>query len=164
MSPPPDHARTDLAEQVADILRAHLSVGAPGADVVDALGVYCAALAAATEHINLTGVTDAEGMALRHVLDSLTVSPLLEGVGTLLDLGSGGGLPGIPLALAHPDLTVTLCESRTRKAAAVRSIGDRARTAARLRGLGVTVIDEVPGRMAPALADAYLRVKATGRL
>lgn len=51
-----------------------------------------------------------------------------------------------------------------RKAAAVNSLADRARTVARLRGLGATVVDAEPGRLAPLLADAYLKVKATGRL
>ncbi|HUQ63727.1 MAG TPA: DUF58 domain-containing protein [Acidimicrobiales bacterium] len=51
-----------------------------------------------------------------------------------------------------------------RKAAAVSSLADRARTVARLRGLGATVVDAEPGRLAPLLADAYLKVKATGRL
>jgi len=127
MSLPPDATPTgpsgdELAEQVADILRAHLPTGAPGADAVEGLAGYCAALAAANEHINLTGVTDPQGMALRHVLDSLTVSPLLQGAASLMDLGSGGGLPGIPLAIAHPELTVTLVESRARKAAALAEL------------------------------------------
>lgn len=51
-----------------------------------------------------------------------------------------------------------------RKAAAVAARAERARTTARLQGLGATVIDAPPGRLAPALADAYLQVKATGRL
>ncbi|MDQ6928030.1 MAG: DUF58 domain-containing protein [Actinomycetota bacterium] len=51
-----------------------------------------------------------------------------------------------------------------RKAAAVNSLAERARTVARLRGLGATVVDAEPGRLAPLLADAYLKVKATGRL
>jgi uncharacterized protein (DUF58 family) len=51
-----------------------------------------------------------------------------------------------------------------RQAAAVAALESRRRTAARLRGLGATVVDEAPGALAPALADAYLRVKATGRL
>jgi uncharacterized protein (DUF58 family) len=51
-----------------------------------------------------------------------------------------------------------------RKAAAVAALEERARVVARLRGLGATVVDEPPGRLAPALCDAYLRVKATGRL
>lgn len=51
-----------------------------------------------------------------------------------------------------------------RKAAAVATVAERTRAAAQLRGLGATVIDAPPGTLAPSLADAYLRVKATGRL
>jgi uncharacterized protein (DUF58 family) len=51
-----------------------------------------------------------------------------------------------------------------RKAAAVEALDTRRRTIARLRGLGATVIDAPPGRLAPQLADAYLHLKATGRL
>ena len=51
-----------------------------------------------------------------------------------------------------------------RKAAAIASLEERHRTVARLRGLGATVIDAPPGFVAPQLADAYLHLKATGRL
>lgn len=51
-----------------------------------------------------------------------------------------------------------------RKAAAVETLASRRRTVAALRGLGAVVVDEPPGRLAPRLADAYLKVKATGRL
>ncbi|MBV8159360.1 MAG: DUF58 domain-containing protein [Acidimicrobiia bacterium] len=51
-----------------------------------------------------------------------------------------------------------------RKAAAVEALDSRRRTVARLRGLGATVIDAPPGRLAPLLADTYLHLKATGRL
>jgi uncharacterized protein (DUF58 family) len=51
-----------------------------------------------------------------------------------------------------------------RKAAAVASLDDRARTVARLRAMGATVVDEAPGRLAPRLADAYLDMKARSRL
>ena len=54
--------------------------------------------------------------------------------------------------------------SAFRKAAAVGARADRARTVARLRALGATVVDAEPGRLAPRLADAYLNLKATGRL
>ena len=50
------------------------------------------------------------------------------------------------------------------KAAAIASLEERRRLTARLRGMGVTVVDAPPGKLAPELADAYLRVKATGRL
>jgi uncharacterized protein (DUF58 family) len=51
-----------------------------------------------------------------------------------------------------------------RKAAAIAARGERRRTTARLRGLGATVVDAPPGKLAPLLADTYLKVKATGRL
>jgi uncharacterized protein (DUF58 family) len=51
-----------------------------------------------------------------------------------------------------------------RRAAAVGALEDRRRTVARLRGLGATVVDAKPGDLATALADTYLKVKATGRL
>ena len=51
-----------------------------------------------------------------------------------------------------------------RKAAALAALEDRRLLAGQLRGLGVTVVDGLPGALAPALADAYLKVKATGRL
>jgi uncharacterized protein (DUF58 family) len=51
-----------------------------------------------------------------------------------------------------------------RRAAALSAVADRQRTTARLRGLGATVVDARPGRLAPTLADTYLNIKATGRL
>jgi uncharacterized protein (DUF58 family) len=54
--------------------------------------------------------------------------------------------------------------SAYRRAAAVSAVAQRRRAAARLKGLGATVVDVSPGRLAPALADAYLQIKATGRL
>ena len=55
-------------------------------------------------------------------------------------------------------------EAAYRKAAAVAALARRRQTVVRLRASGATVIDAPPGRLAPDLADAYLRVKATGRL
>jgi uncharacterized protein (DUF58 family) len=51
-----------------------------------------------------------------------------------------------------------------RKASAVSALEERRRATARLQGLGATVVDAPPGQLAPRLADAYLKVKATGRL
>ncbi|HZL99968.1 MAG TPA: 16S rRNA (guanine(527)-N(7))-methyltransferase RsmG [Planctomycetota bacterium] len=94
------------------------------AGLPESLGRFCAVLAAANERLNLTGITDARGMAALHVLDSLAAAPLLAGAATAMDLGSGGGVPGIPLALARPSLAMTLVESRERKAAALAAIVD----------------------------------------
>jgi 16S rRNA (guanine527-N7)-methyltransferase len=65
---------------------------------------------------NLTAVRDAERMVSHHLLDSLAAAPYCQGE-TLLDVGSGGGLPGIPLAIARPGLRVTLIDSIAKKTA-----------------------------------------------
>ena len=80
---------------------------------------------------NLTAIRDPQDMVARHLLDSLALHPFVAGLaargGTLADLGTGAGLPGIPLALAHPPLQVTLVESSGKKARflreAVRTLG-----------------------------------------
>jgi len=63
---------------------------------------------------NLTAVRDREQMLSHHVLDSIAVAPHLRGA-SVLDVGSGAGLPGIPLAIARPRWAVTLLEASHKK-------------------------------------------------
>lgn len=65
---------------------------------------------------NLTAIRDPEKMVSHHLLDSMAVAPHLH-ARCLLDVGSGAGLPGIPLALACPDMQVTLLDSNHKKCA-----------------------------------------------
>jgi 16S rRNA (guanine527-N7)-methyltransferase len=64
---------------------------------------------------NLTALRDPQQAIAHHLLDSLAILPYL-GDGALLDVGSGGGLPGIPLAIARPGLPVTLVDTVQKKA------------------------------------------------
>lgn len=63
---------------------------------------------------NLTALRDPEQAVSHHLLDSLAILPHVGG-GALLDVGSGGGLPGIPLAIARPELAVTLVDAVQKK-------------------------------------------------
>jgi 16S rRNA (guanine527-N7)-methyltransferase len=65
---------------------------------------------------NLTAVRDTERMVSHHLLDSLAAVPFFQGR-SVLDVGSGGGLPGIPLAISRPELQVTLIDSIAKKTA-----------------------------------------------
>jgi 16S rRNA (guanine527-N7)-methyltransferase len=69
---------------------------------------------------NLTAIRDPREMVAKHLLDSLAMVPFVRGLGTLADLGTGPGLPGIPLAIALPSLRVTLVESNGKKARFLR--------------------------------------------
>jgi 16S rRNA (guanine527-N7)-methyltransferase len=66
---------------------------------------------------NLTSVRDAAQMVVVHALDSLSILPHLEGCSRILDVGTGAGLPGIPVAIAMPAAHVTLLDSSHKKCA-----------------------------------------------
>ena len=72
--------------------------------------------------INLTRHTDYERFVSRDLRDVLALSDLLETGEHVLDMGSGGGVPGIPLAIVRPDISVALCDSVAKKARVVGEI------------------------------------------
>lgn len=76
----------------------------------------------ANRRMNLTRITDRAAAEVQHVGDSLTLLPFLPaGEFRVADVGSGGGVPGIPLAIARPDARVMLVESTKKKAAFLRA-------------------------------------------
>ena len=112
-------------------LDAALRKGLAALDLTDGLApplrAYLDLLARWNRAYNLTAVRDPREMVPRHLLDSLAMEPFLDGIATLADLGTGPGLPGIPLAIARPGLRVVLVEANGKKARflreAVRTLG-----------------------------------------
>ncbi len=86
------------------------------------LDQYLALLAKWNRTYNLTAIRSAELMVSHHLSDSISVLPYLAGLDSLADIGSGAGLPGIPIAICRPDLTVTSIESNEKKAAFQRQV------------------------------------------
>ena len=91
-------------------------------------------LLAWTQAINLTGIREPAAVALGHVVDSLTALPLLRarGITRVLDLGSGGGFPGLPLAAALPAERALLVDSIAKKVGFLRAVIDATGLAGRV--------------------------------
>jgi 16S rRNA (guanine527-N7)-methyltransferase len=85
---------------------------------LEVIGIHVRLLLAWNSAINLSGIRAPEMIARGHVLDSLTALPLLRraGIDELVDLGSGGGYPGLPLAVALPARRALLVDSIAKKA------------------------------------------------
>ena len=81
----------------------------------DKLLAYVEMLKKWNKTYNLTALRDESQIIRHHLLDSLTLPPYLEGAQTMLDVGSGGGQPGIPAAVCRPDLQITLLDANTKK-------------------------------------------------
>lgn len=86
----------------------------------DQLLQYIALLDKWNKVYNLTAVREPERMIGLHILDSLSVLPHLRDCSTIIDVGTGGGLPGIPLAIANPALRVTMLDTIAKKTTFVR--------------------------------------------
>lgn len=85
---------------------------------IERLGLFLAMLLHATRHVNLTAIRDPAEAWTRHVLDSLTLIAMLDELpdgARVLDVGSGGGLPGIPLAITQSRLRFDLLEATGKK-------------------------------------------------
>ncbi|MGY4098123.1 16S rRNA (guanine(527)-N(7))-methyltransferase RsmG [Nocardia sp. R16R-3T] len=102
-------------------------------DRLDLARRYCAALAAAGVERGLIGPREVPRLWDRHILNCAVVGELMADGATVVDIGSGAGLPGIPLAIARPDLRITLVEPLLRRTIFLSEFIEAA-------GLDVTVV------------------------
>jgi 16S rRNA (guanine527-N7)-methyltransferase len=107
-------------EELAAALAAHQIVVSP--EQIELLDRYRRELWSWNERMNLTRHTTIDKFVGRDVVDSHELSKLLEHGERVLDVGTGGGVPGIILAILRPDLSVSLCDSTQKKARAVETI------------------------------------------
>ncbi len=89
--------------------------------VQEKLLAYTALLYKWNKTYSLTAMREQDKAVSHHLLDSLAMLPFVS-AGNLLDVGSGGGMPGIPLAIARPDLRVTLLDSNSKKTAFLQQV------------------------------------------
>ncbi|MGH8541046.1 MAG: 16S rRNA (guanine(527)-N(7))-methyltransferase RsmG [Stenotrophobium sp.] len=112
------------------------------ASILQQLLTYQAELQKWNAAYNLTAIRDPEQMVTRHLLDSLALLPVVSRlpspVSRLLDVGSGAGLPGIPLALADPALRVVTLDSNGKKARFMRHV---------VRILGIVNVEVIEARV-----------------
>ncbi|GHV74308.1 ribosomal RNA small subunit methyltransferase G [Spirochaetia bacterium] len=138
-------------------------LGCNTAPVLSLLNTYIAEIERFNPTLSLVGTTERRELAIRHILDSLApvgiLRRLLEdrrdssGVSPVADVGSGAGLPGIPLAIAMPDCRFTLIERKTRRAVFLRN------TLSKL-GLPNAVVEEREMEKAPRFRFGLITFRA----
>ena len=136
--------RDDIAMQIGSIeWKRLLQSGAKamglemGAVEFDQFAVYAAELMNWTRIINLTTINDPVEVAVKHFLDSMAPAKFLSADVSLLDIGSGGGFPGIPLKIIFPYLSVCLIESSRKKVSFLKHV---------IRTLQLQNIEVIEGR------------------
>lgn len=92
-------------------------------DEAAAFDKYLSLLLKWNSKLNLTAIRDIEGILHRHFFECIFCARNLpQAIGTLLDFGSGGGFPGVPIAICRPEIRVTLGESQNKKAVFLREV------------------------------------------
>lgn len=135
----------------ADIVRGLAAVGADvGADEATTLAAYLNLLEQWNRVHNLTGIRDRAELVDRHLVESLALVPFVAGP-TVADIGSGGGLPGLPLAIRLPGLAFTLIESRRKRVSFLRHVATT---------LGLRNVTVAHGRAETLALPAYATVLA----
>jgi len=112
---------------------------------LDAFSIYKAELRKWNRKVNLTAIEDEEEIAVKHFLDSLTLTPFIEEGMKVLDIGSGAGFPGLVLKIYEPSLQLLLIEASQKKAFFLRHM---------VRVMGLQGVGVLQGR-AEEVAEEY---------
>jgi 16S rRNA (guanine527-N7)-methyltransferase len=142
---------------------------------LDTLWRYAHMLRERNAHVNLTSIVSPEGILTLHMLDSLSVAPHLGDARRIIDVGTGGGFPGIPLAVAFPDRHFTLIDGTQKKirfvaeSIAALDIRNATAIAARAESYGGernfdVVVARAVGSLADLVRDASGLLGPRGRL
>ena len=92
------------------------------ADQVEAFALHARELVLWNRKTNLTAIVDPQQLAVKHFLDAIAPLPHIPNQGALIDIGTGGGFPGIPLKVMRPDQPMTLIDSSRKKISFVKHI------------------------------------------
>ena len=114
-----DNKQSESIKLESGLARLELEVSS---DAIDSLLSFMSQLKEWSGTYNLVAPRDREFLLTRHILDSLSIAPWLQ-PGSLLDVGTGAGLPGLPLAITNPDREVTLIDSAGKKIRFIRHVG-----------------------------------------
>ncbi len=95
---------------------------------------------------NLTALRDPQSVISHHILDSLTLLPYVADARGLIDVGSGGGMPGIPTAIARPDLPVALLDANSKKTAFLQQTAIE---------LGLSNVQVITGRVEAMVGEQF---------
>jgi 16S rRNA (guanine527-N7)-methyltransferase len=117
------HHVTEQADYEALLRGATEKIGVSLSDLqVSQLLTYAALFFKWNQAYNLSSIQSMHALIIRHLIDSLSVLPYLPTRKRMLDVGSGAGLPGIPIAIARPDLMLTLLDANGKKSCFLRQV------------------------------------------
>lgn len=127
------------------------------AEGAEKFAIYLELLVKWNAKLNLTAIREPSEIIRRHFVECVQCALALPAVATLLDFGSGAGLPGIPIAIVRPEIRVTLGESQMKKAVFLRE-------AVRVLGLNAEVFDGRVEGMAPVREFDAVTLRAVDRM
>lgn len=107
--------KSEFSEKLASSLTKNGLAEFASGEIFDKFYTLTERMLAVNEYMNLTAITDIDGIVLKHYVDSLTVLKYIPANATVIDIGCGAGFPSLPLAIARPDVTITALDSTAKR-------------------------------------------------